>query len=385
MAPAYKGTEMPEGPLPAARDPDYRCEAHEECRVFMSGKKAEAAIEAYQRERKGGGGDGGDEKHKAKERAEGEREARLAYARAKERAGAPVKRKRPAEPSDLSRISMRSAKRNRNGKLRMLVDEDDERDPDLMRRSVVWLQLSTEGYCTVTLEGQSDSCETGNKGTWALEKRHNKPWTWRAATEVCILRCSACRRCNYITVSPMNLKCSWFHACDLPALELATGKRRDPAYRSGKLPSGHYTQVPEPQCRSMTVEGAKLQVPPAPMTPLPSAKAMTAKSAAYIASASPPPSAALLPWRLLTISDIRCSERYVQMLRCANRVFLFSRRDLGDHKRMETLVRVAGPVRLPALAPTTTPVRDAWSMPRPRIASREAGGPNPALCRSPPR
>ena len=53
----------------------------------------------------------------------------------------------------------------------------------------------------------------------------------------------------------------------------------------------------------------------------------------------------------LRIGDLRCSERYVAHVRCAGRLFLFSRHDLGDHKHMETLVRSTGPLPAAADAP----------------------------------
>ena len=47
------------------------------------------------------------------------------------------------------------------------------------------------------------------------------------------------------------------------------------------------------------------------------------------------------------------SERYASLLRCAGRAFLFSRHDMGDHKRMQTLVRVTQPVTPRATAAAT--------------------------------
>ena len=43
----------------------------------------------------------------------------------------------------------------------------------------------------------------------------------------------------------------------------------------------------------------------------------------------------------LTMPGLRCSERYVAALRCANRTFVFSRNSLGDSHQYETLVRTA--------------------------------------------
>ena len=123
----------------------------------------------------------------------------------------------------------------------------------------------------------------------------------------------------------MNFDCSWFHDCDMPALELTTGYKRDPMYRSAAMPKPGEDKVPEPQCRKLTIEGAVMQQPPPP--------AQVSRPDPAIAPDEPLPSA------LLDIPDIRCPERYVQLLRCASRVFLFTRHDLGDHTRMQTLVR----------------------------------------------
>ena len=45
----------------------------------------------------------------------------------------------------------------------------------------------------------------------------------------------------------------------------------------------------------------------------------------------------------LALPATRCSERFATEVHCANRSFFFSRRDVGDHRWFETLVRTAAP------------------------------------------
>ena len=79
-------------------------------------------------------------------------------------------------------------------------------------RAVVraWLSQASRGYCESTTAGPSD-CSSGHKGSFEAAAEDS---TWELAAQHCLRRCTACARCQFVSVSPVWRDCSWFHRCD---------------------------------------------------------------------------------------------------------------------------------------------------------------------------
>lgn len=113
-----------------------------------------------------------------------------------------------------------------------------------MWRSAVakWLANSTAGSCGVT-SGQGD-CESGSHGAFQLAPVEFR--SWESAVHACLLRCEACSRCRYITISVKASDCSWYSACDLGSLPLlpreVTHWYPPNAFASGSASRLHHNQ-----------------------------------------------------------------------------------------------------------------------------------------------
>ena len=88
-----------------------------------------------------------------------------------------------------------------------------------------WLGRSTEGVCAYTLEGGDEGdCDEGEQGVWKLD--NCEATSQHVALAHCLLRCSRCARCAYVSVSVPARECSWYRHCRLERLNSAPVKLR---------------------------------------------------------------------------------------------------------------------------------------------------------------
>ena len=82
-----------------------------------------------------------------------------------------------------------------------------------------WLSVRP-GYCSETTTGESGDCSTGDKGSFVPHPSH-RGWTWGIIDEFsCVRHCVRhCARCRYVSVSVAAGDCSWYHSCNMDALE----------------------------------------------------------------------------------------------------------------------------------------------------------------------
>jgi hypothetical protein len=100
-----------------------------------------------------------------------------------------------------------------------------------------WLSAADDGFCDVT-QSRGD-CRTGSKGSSRLSFSNST--SWPVAVAACLDVCSACARCNYISVSLAHRDCSWFRPCDTEQLRQDTDGFRSgaarPAAKMHELPA----------------------------------------------------------------------------------------------------------------------------------------------------
>jgi len=92
------------------------------------------------------------------------------------------------------------------------------------RNAEIWLSNTSPGYCELTGISTGDSsCSSGAcdekagcKGTFNLALK--KSATWLVAASRCLRMCSACERCNYVSLSLKFRDCSWFERCNIGGL-----------------------------------------------------------------------------------------------------------------------------------------------------------------------
>ena len=87
-----------------------------------------------------------------------------------------------------------------------------------------WLGRSAEGVCAKTLEGDEGDCNKGEQGSWKLD--NCEATSQHVALAHCLLRCSRCARCAYVSVSVPARECSWYRRCRLERLNSAPDKLR---------------------------------------------------------------------------------------------------------------------------------------------------------------
>lgn len=81
--------------------------------------------------------------------------------------------------------------------------------------------LALPGFCAKTVVAPSD-CDNDDHGSWSLGSDATSSFAAR-----CIEKCSACRRCRFVSFSADFEDCSWFHSCDLGRLaQLGDGDHR---------------------------------------------------------------------------------------------------------------------------------------------------------------
>eukprot|EP00964_Phaeocystis_antarctica_P124031 scaffold87717_cov64-Phaeocystis_antarctica.AAC.9 len=72
-----------------------------------------------------------------------------------------------------------------------------------------WMQAASDGYCAKTgkSEGGGSDCTIGNHGSFVLSNEDYL--SRRTAAHACLLRCTGCAQCHYISVSSKLRDCSW--------------------------------------------------------------------------------------------------------------------------------------------------------------------------------
>ena len=118
------------------------------------------------------------------------------------------------------------------------------------RNAERWLSATSPGFCAVTGIGTSDSsCSSGPcnhgvcKGTFNLALKSSGSWLMAASH--CLRMCSACERCNYISLSLKFRDCSWFEKCNVPG-----GLHNNfPGFRSGRVNRSATTRPPRRRWR----------------------------------------------------------------------------------------------------------------------------------------
>ena len=77
------------------------------------------------------------------------------------------------------------------------------------------LPFSVPGYCGVT-SSDPGNCSAGQSGSWPVGVLRQKSRGAVADVSGCLERCAGCQNCNFLTVSLVDLECSWFLSCPLP-------------------------------------------------------------------------------------------------------------------------------------------------------------------------
>ena len=89
----------------------------------------------------------------------------------------------------------------------------------LFRRAGVYQMLASQsdpgmdGYCGVTETGKQGDCEGGSLGSFSI-----RAFSSEHALRTCALKCAACNRCQYVSLSVRFQDCSWFTRCDTASL-----------------------------------------------------------------------------------------------------------------------------------------------------------------------
>ena len=80
-----------------------------------------------------------------------------------------------------------------------------------------WLQAASDGHCAKAGKSERGSdCTIGNQGSFVLGDEDYL--SRRTAAHACLLRCTGCAQCRYISVSPKLKACSWCAAIAPPLL-----------------------------------------------------------------------------------------------------------------------------------------------------------------------
>ena len=74
-------------------------------------------------------------------------------------------------------------------------------------RVSVWLQAASDGSCSKTSTSEGSNCTIGSHGSFVLGA--GDYLSRRTAAHACLLRCTGCAQCRYISVSPRLRDCSW--------------------------------------------------------------------------------------------------------------------------------------------------------------------------------
>ena len=154
-----------------------------------------------------------------------------------------------------------------------------------------WLQRSIPGFCGLTTI--NGDCTFGSKGSWPLHGARGDNWS--AAVQYGLGRCAHCARCDTISVTLQHRDVSWYSRCDLTNLS-------------------HHKHVHDIRtARYRRRERTRTCVE------APSRDA----------------------WPVTTADELDCDERYMSIVRCGGRRYLFSRREFPGGDLWDSIVRVA--------------------------------------------
>ena len=78
-------------------------------------------------------------------------------------------------------------------------------------------QNSSAGFCALTDAAQPSDCEAGDKGVLGLLPMDTQ--SIQSAARACLIRCAGCARCRFVSLSLRFGDCSWYHVCNLDALD----------------------------------------------------------------------------------------------------------------------------------------------------------------------
>ena len=74
------------------------------------------------------------------------------------------------------------------------------------------LPHSRPGYCSVTAGG-AGNCSSGASGSWPVGVLRGAHRDAVPDVSACLERCARCARCRFLTVSLVDLECSWYARC----------------------------------------------------------------------------------------------------------------------------------------------------------------------------
>ena len=118
-----------------------------------------------------------------------------------------------------------------------------------------WLRDSSLGACSSALAPRvaetHDACSSRDHGVWVLPVTHR---SWEYMAWQCLQLCSGCRRCNNVSLSLTNDRCTWYHRCD--AL-VGTDHRTGPA--AGPVVARELAHQAVAQAASREYEGLPLR------------------------------------------------------------------------------------------------------------------------------
>ena len=134
----------------------------------------------------------------------------------------------------------------------------------VMGTPMAWLETASRGQCGETVDDDVGDCTSGFKGNLGLPMR--KAAMWEMAVRECMDRCSACARCNYISVSTKWHDCSWyFGPCCL--------SQKVPGFRSGRVSNASLPVVGVRSGRRRRNRGGEVPSTTAEFTPSPATAA----------------------------------------------------------------------------------------------------------------
>ena len=143
-----------------------------------------------------------------------------------------------------------------------------------------------------------ESCQEGlffwDRATAGWDEREQSRACWRTAVRVCMQRCLKCDRCRFISVSLKYGDCSWFSSCSLDHLSTVTAWTTSASFVTAQVAPAQNALCPRSQHSAR--KGALAARPRVETTPM-------------------------------QLPGLRCDERYMSLVQCGGRSFLFARRD----------------------------------------------------------
>ena len=203
-----------------------------------------------------------------------------------------------------------------------------------------WLSTAKDGFCAATTG--PGNCEVDNMGSFAIAP-HERDYfkTWTRAAQLCLQKCSECRRCGMVSISIKDVDCSWYRSCRKlstiydgfrsGALVLdptqnnsrrshATGDHASRTHNTGLASPYRYGM--EQEARSADFSHGRRACP-----------RLINRVAVQGGD------------QHLFAPDVSCSERYAAEITCGNLTYLFTRHDLENQKARKTIAHACLPAR----------------------------------------